>query len=129
MTDHGFISLGKYSTARDSILHFLCVSDWANDSTGNSEAPTGYFWKISNDPADVATINAEFQSVIEEWFLESPEVTDSPALRAELVGDFIVSTDDQGFVYVESFESAARRDAEYSTRELAYWDWEGQEDD
>lgn len=128
--DHGFIPLGKYSSARDSILHFLCMSEWANDSNGNSEAPTGYYWRISNTPEDVSINNGEFNSVIEDWFTDNPEVTDSGFLRAELVGHFIVSTNDQGFVMVASgYESEERLIQAYITLEdeFAAWDEQGED--
>lgn len=107
MTDHGFIPLGKFSSARDSILHFLCISDWANESDGHSEAPTGYFWRISNEAADVSMENTEFSSIMDEWLDFNQEVTDSPELRAELVGYFIVQGMDSGFVYVGSYSTEA----------------------
>lgn len=100
--DHGFIALGKYSSARDSILHFLCTSEWSNDSFGDVEAPTGYVWRISNNLQEVHIPNMEITSVLEEWFTDNPEVTDSPALRAELVGHFLVTENSQGFVSVQS---------------------------
>lgn len=110
--DHGFIPLGKYSCARDSILHFLCMSEWDDgDSFGDTSKWGSYVWKITNTPADVQQANTEFTSVLEEWLTENPEVVDSEALRLELVGAFIVSTNDQGFVYVESFEAGGRHSA------------------
>ncbi len=131
MSDHGFIPLGKYSSARDSILHFLCISDWANESDGHSEAPTGYFWRISNEEFDVQGSNHEFGSVMEEWFEQNPEVTDSPELRSELVGHFIVQGMDSGFVYVGDYgsESEVKGVFEAMQTEFSVWDVDENGDD
>jgi len=129
MKDHGFISLGKYSSARDSILHFLCTSEWSNDSFGDVEAPTGYVWKISNDPADVHIPNTEITSVLEEWFIANPEVTDSPELRAELVGHFLVTEDSQGFIGVTEYPTANLLAVAYESLEGIFSEWAGSEDD
>jgi hypothetical protein len=129
MTDHGFSPLGRFDSARDSILHFLCISDWAEESSGNTEAPSGYFWRISNAPGDVNLHNHEFNSVMEDWFAMNPEVTDSSELRFELVGDFIVQGVDSGFVYVYSYENKAEMMEAYAALEEQYAAWDDQEED
>lgn len=129
MEDHGYHSLGKYSSARDDILHFLCMSDWAEESSGNSESPSGYFWKISNAPGDVNLHNGEFNSIIEEWFKENPEVVDSSNLRFELVGDFIVQGVDSGMIYVYSYESKAEMLEAYEALEEQFSAWDEQDEE
>jgi len=133
MTDHGFISLGKYSSARDSILHFLCAAEWSNDSFGDVEAPTGYVWRISNDPEDIFDVfkfgnPMEIDSVLDEWFTDNSEVTDSPALRAELVGHFLVTEDSQGFIGVTSYPSEALLMQAYESLEGIFSGWRGDND-
>jgi len=126
--EHGYLPLGKYSSARDDILHYMCMSDWANYSDGNSEAPTGYFWAIANTPEDVQTSNTEFSSLLEEWLKDNPEVTDSPALRAELVGRFIVIENSQGFVSVASgYASDEELQMAYQQLEDEYSAWDEEE--
>jgi hypothetical protein len=127
MEDHGYHPLGKYSSARDDILHFLCTSDWAEDSSGNTEAPSGYFWRISNTAEDVSVNNGEFNSIIEEWFKDCPEVTDSGFLRAELVGHFIVQGVDSGMVYVYAYDNEAEMLEAYEALEETYAAWDDQE--
>jgi hypothetical protein len=129
MSDHGFIALGKYSSARDSILHFMCTSDWATESNGNSEAPTGYFWKISNTTSEVNKRNTEVNSLLEEWFQQNPEVRDSVALRQELVGNFIVNEDSNGFIYVMTVETQKTLDEIYENLETKFYEWDDQGDD
>jgi hypothetical protein len=129
MSDHGFSSLGKFDSARDSILSYLCLADWANESTGNVEAPTGYFSRISNTAEDVQMENGEFNSIMEEWLDYNSEVTDSPALRSELVGHFIVQSMDSGFVYVFKYETEKEMLAAYDEMEREFFEWDGQSDD
>jgi len=105
MADHGYHPLGKYSSARDDALHFLCTSGWEMGEFGNVSDYGVYFWQISNDPADVQQSNGEFTSIFEDWLKDNPEVTDSPELRTELVGHFIVSETDSGAVSVQAFDS------------------------
>jgi hypothetical protein len=127
MEDHGYHPLGKYSSARDDILHYLCMSDWGDESSGNSEAPSGYFWRISNEEFDVQQSNGEFNSVIAEWFEQNQEVTDSAELRAELVGWFIVQGVDSGMVYVYQYESEADMLEAYAALEETYAEWDEQD--
>lgn len=128
MSDHGFIPLGKYSSARDSILHYLCTSGWGNDSFGDVEAPTGYVWRISNNPADVHIPNTEVTSLLEEWFEQNNEVTDSPELRKELVGHFLVTENSQGFVSVQQFPSEWALKLVYMSLERDFFKWDSQDD-
>jgi len=126
MTDHGFISLGKFSSARDSILHWLAGVEWCNASSGHVEAPTGWFAKISFLPAEIHIPNTEITSVLEEWFQDNPEVTDSPELRKELEGFFIVRENEQGFVSVEVFPTEAAMNVAYGALEDAFSEWDGE---
>lgn len=129
MSDHGYHSLGKYSSARDDILHFMCTSDWAEDSFGNVEAPTGYVWKISNAPGDVNLHNTEVNSLLEEWFVQNPEVKDSSDLRFELVGHFLVQATEQGFINVIAYDDKQERDNQFLELSNHYDRWDTDEDE
>lgn len=129
MEDHGYHALGKFSCARDDILHFLCINEWGNDSTGNSVDWNVYAWKISNDPADVHIPNTEITSILEDWFTVNPEVTDSPELRSELVGHFLVMEYSGGRVEVATYPTEAERDADFRSIEADYYAWESQDDE
>lgn len=130
MEDHGFIPLGKFSRARDSILHYLCLSEWSNESTGNSVDWTMYVWRISNDPADVHIPNTEFSSIMDEWLEYNPEVTDSQALRDELVGHFLVVEYSGGSVSVIRYETESAVIEDFKSVESDYDAWStAQEED
>jgi hypothetical protein len=129
MTDHGFISLGKFSSARDSILEYLCNNGWANESFGDVEAPTGYVYRISNTLEEVHIPNTEVTSLLGDWFEENPEVTDSPELRAELVGHFLVTENSQGFVNVTAFETEKDLLSVFQSLEDEYNEWDVDEDE
>ncbi|UDL16713.1 hypothetical protein SEA_ATUIN_320 [Arthrobacter phage Atuin] len=120
--------LGKYSTDRDNILHFLCTSDWSTGSFGDVEAPTGYVWRISNDPADVQIANTEVTSLIEDQ-LKAYDVEDTDEFRASLVGHFLIQEDSNGLVHVNQFESMADRDKLYSDLSAEYDRWDSQDED
>ncbi|QFG12777.1 hypothetical protein PBI_MIMI_303 [Arthrobacter phage Mimi] len=110
MSDHGYLPLGKFSRARDSILHFMCISEWDNgDSFGDMEWGA-YHWKVSNEAAEVSMENEEFNSLMAEWLEFNPEVTDSAELRAELVGHFIVTETTTGFVAAVLYDDEQDRD-------------------
>lgn len=125
------MQLGKFSSDRDSALHYLCTVDWSNDSFGDVEAPTGYVWRISNDPADVHIPNTEFTSVLEEWLEANPEVQDSAEFRASLIGHFLITEDSNGLVYVTESptEASVKRAFESLRRLYDAWDDETEQDD
>lgn len=126
MSDHGYVPLSKFSCARDDALQFLCISDWANKSTGNSVDWQAYVWAISNDAADVSQENTEFNSIFSEWLKMNPEVTDSPELRAELVGHFTVIEYSGGHVGVAKYETAEALNRDFEVMEAEFNEWDEQ---
>src|SRR5438094_643750 len=100
--------LGKYDSDRDNILHYMCTSEWSNESFGNVEAPTGYVWRITNTKDDVFGTfdqgNMEFDSLIEDQ-MSLYSIDDTPEFRRSLVGHFLVIENDQGFVDVVEYPS------------------------
>lgn len=120
--------LGKYSTDRDNILHFLCTSQWSNDSFGDVDSPTGYVYRISNDPADVHIPNTEVTSLIEEQ-LVSYDIEDSPEFRKTLEGHFLVTENSSGLVSVLEFATESELLSIYSELEAEYDAWASQDED
>jgi hypothetical protein len=84
---------------------YRCTLDGVCESSGESEAPTGWFAAVSIPPGEA--LDKEHSSDL--------DLTEPP------VGHFLLIEDSQGFVYVEKYdtdaalgEAFARRDAEYS---------------
>lgn len=122
------MQLGKYSSDRDNILHFLCSSDWANQSFGDVEAPTGYIYRISNEAADVQLSNTEITSLIEDQ-LQAYDIDDTEEFRASLVGHFLVAEDSNGFVSVTEYPTEELLLQAYSSLEDIYGQWADQDNE
>jgi len=121
------MQLGKFSSDSDSALHFLCLSDWANDSFGNVEAPTGYVWKISNYESDVSSSNTEFTSILEEWNKYEMN-TDNQEFRRSLLGHFLLQEDSNGFVHVRKYETDKELCMAFDALQAEYEKWDSQEE-
>lgn len=107
----------KYACPRDEVLGEMQDNGWANASSGNVEAPSGYFSRISNSEAELPEIYQAFESTIEEM--------GTYGFTAEaLLGHFLLITDSQGFVNVAQFESEAHLIHDYETLERMYDEWE-----
>lgn len=124
------MQLGKFSSDRDSALHFLCISEWSNESFGDIEAPTGYVWRISNTQDDIfgsfGRGNTEIDSVLQEWEVENIEVEQYEELRRSLIGHFLVIEDSNGLVHVIEWESEAQLVQAYNALEKEYGEWLGE---
>lgn len=119
------MQLGKYSNDRDNILHFLCLVDWATESFGNVEAPTGYVWRISNTPNDVSLANTEFNTVIEEQ-VKLYSIVDNEEFRSSLVGHFLITEDSNGLVFVGKYDTEYGLLEDYATLEQEFSEWDEQ---
>ncbi len=116
--------LGKYDSYRDSALHYLCASDWANESFGDVSTYGVYVWRISNDPADVQVINTEITSVLEEWFEANPEISETDqSFRDQLVGHFMVSENNQGQVTVRQYQLESELIQHFNNMQEHYSTW------
>jgi hypothetical protein len=125
----GYIALGKYSNEFEDALHYMCLSDWASHSDGNVEGPDGFFWLISNSWEEVQPENGEFNSLMEEWFKQNPSFEDSEEFREGLVGHFIIREDNNGLVWLESFESRLEAYASFKSLQFTYSEWDTQDDE
>lgn len=127
--EHGYMPLGKYSSARDDILHWMCINEWADDSFGNSGDYGLYAWRIDNDKQDVSTSNTEFNSLLSEWFEQNPEVKDSEELRSELIGHFMINEISNGAIVVWSFSSGQELMETYLAEQTRWEEWELDDED
>src|SRR5213595_1255559 len=117
----GYVALGKYSNEFEDALHYLCTSEWSNESFGNVEAPTGYVWRISNTWEEVKPENGEFNSLMAEWFEQNPSFEDSEEFRRGLVGHFLVWEDNNGLVFLASFSTEKELLAEFQRMENEFY--------
>lgn len=120
-----FRRLGKFDSARDSALYDASL-DMSSDGSGDAEAPTGWFTPVSVD------VDVLRDWVTSSYAWETPGFHDMVEARETfdtLIGHFIVSGDDRGFVYVETFESADALATEFDARNDAYSAWAEENED
>jgi hypothetical protein len=112
------IGIGKYDSERDCILHFMCLSEWSDDSFGDVQDYGAYYWTIMNSPVDVQETNTEFISLLEE---NGYGITWSPELAQSLVGRFIVVETATGQVDVQQYQTAALHNLAYKALAHEYY--------
>ena len=96
----------KYNSERDKILDWMVTSDWANESNGSVESSTGHFARVCNDESDRAGLLDAFGADMEDC--------EPPVAFEQLLGNFIVREDDQGFVTVTEYKTLAECEAAYN---------------
>lgn len=111
-TENGPYPMGKYSTLRDAYLHEMCMGGWANESDGDVAGPVGYFYRISIEAQDVHGVADAFGSPVRG-----------------IVGHFLVTENDQGFVSVWEQETERMLIRQYRAHEKAYSEWLGPDND
>ena len=104
----------KYDSSRDEVLHSMALQGWSNKSDGDVECPTGYFSLICNSTGELEQILGPFSGEI-----ASAELTDTN----ELIGNFLVIEDSQGFVHVWEYATVLAAQAEYRELENEYVNW------
>lgn len=120
--------LGKYSTDRDNILHFMATCDWANESFGSVDAPTGYVWRMSNTWTDVSPKNGEFNSLIDASIVLYG-IEDNDSFRESLVGHFLIWEDSNGLVSVLKFATERELLSVFRDLEREFYAWDSQDDE
>lgn len=111
-TEDGPYSLGKYATLLDHYLATMALDGWANDSMGDVESPGGFKSLVIVEPADL---------------VEIADVFGAPVVGT--IGNFIVSEDSMGFVYVERFATPELAREAYGDACDAYSAWLGDDGD
>lgn len=93
---------GTYGlTAAEKYLLMMVQEGWATGQDGDVEAPTGYFWRITNLPVEMAEIRQAFDDDFVETYNEAPPADE------ELLGSYIIRENSQGLVDVISYPSEA----------------------
>lgn len=107
---------GKFDSDIDAALYELSLHGWANESSGNVEAPTGWFGRVSISREELPEIAEAFEEEFRrEGFTE----------LAGLIGHFLVREDSVGFVYVDEFDGEDEAKEEYERLDREYSEWEG----
>lgn len=104
----------KYSSERDRLLDAMVNSGWGNASSGDVEAPTGFFGRISNATDDLGEL------------IEALEPADQAAARQhakELVGHFMVYESIGGVVTVDVYPDEPTLVADYQRLDGEYSAW------
>lgn len=104
-------------TAIEALFDAMVNDGWANESSGNIEAPTGHFARISNSDNELAEVLQAFEDVTDDYGM--------PA-REDIVGHFLVITDSLGFIHISRYGSEAALIADYRALEAEYNNWESE---
>ncbi len=112
---------GKFRNTRDAVLYQMTLEGWASQSSGDTQAPTGWFACIMNDPGDLASIRDAFGN-----FLDQAHFNRSDHLQ-QLLGNFLMREDQQGFVAVETYNTEVELKQVYDELDSAYGVWAGDE--
>ena len=104
----------KYPTALAEVIGTMAAQGWANISSGDVESPSGYFYVMHNPAAEVGEMAEAFSTEMAELGVTAEDIT----------GDFVVIEDSQGFVTVESFDSAWLADRRFAELADMYLVWE-----
>jgi hypothetical protein len=105
-----------HDSPRDQVLELVALDPmFADEVSGNSEAPTGYFGMMVIDNL------ADAQGVISYVLGLGIEIEGAHA--RDMLGNFLVTKDDQGFLYVESYDTQELLEEAYTERLDAYEAW------
>lgn len=121
-----YVPLGKFSSALDEMLYTLAASwDWVEDHDGDTEGFGAYAWPMSLDR----------ESLTDEQLAEVAELAtqidpDDAELPNQIYGHWMISTNSQGFVYVEKMRDEDELDALWTAFKDSFdrWSEENPED-
>lgn len=105
---------GKFSCPRDELLYNMSLNGWSNDSSGDVQAPTGFFARISNSTDEISEVIEAFDDDLSELARRHAK---------ELVGHFMLYEDNQGAVGVDVYADHASLLADYEELERTYSAW------
>jgi len=106
---------GKFASVRDEVIDVLLMNGWADDYSGDVEAPTGWFARISIGADEIESI----RQLIAEQRLELPEGYDLD----DLPGHYLFTEDSDGFVLVLNPHTEHLLDGYWRAMTTAYEQW------
>lgn len=102
---------GKFDSSRDELLYLMAISGWFEESSGDTQASTGWFARMSNLPEEMPSVS--------EAFSDEARELDYPSFD-ELQGHFLIVEDGEGFVHVTTYESQHELVADFRVRQEVY---------
>lgn len=103
----------------DNFFKAAIADGWANDSSGNVEAPSNWFAKMSQTPKEALELVLAFPD-------EFTEIDGNLGDKIQqLIGYFGCEINTQGFIWVYRFASQAELDEWYQAKEDEYSVWNG----
>jgi hypothetical protein len=112
----------KYDSEAQEVLDYLAVDQcWQSGSSGDVEAPTGYFASLSLPDYESARAGWFDWFDIEHVFLEYEN--ESEDVVADMVGHWLIIHDEQGFVHFSKFDTEEELAAAFTENDEAYSEW------
>jgi hypothetical protein len=99
-------------------LYILSLEGFADEESGHCEAPTGWFARFSIADWDLEELVKSHKEEIDELGF-----TDARAL----VGHWLITNDEQGFVHLESFDTEKALKARFDELDAEYSKWDNDE--
>jgi hypothetical protein len=96
-------------------LWMISMHTGADETSGNSEAPTGWFARFSIDFSELDSLA--------ENFAEEVELSGLTDIRA-VVGHWLITENDQGAVFIESFDTEEALKARFDELDAEYSEWD-----
>ena len=101
---------GKYADLIEEWLHSAAID---SDGFGDVASPFGYIYRLVLNPEAKGREDSYLERKVCEWFTPY----------------FLVTENDQGFVFFHDYETVADLDAAYEALEGEYDEWLGELDD
>lgn len=111
---------GKFGNHVDEALYEMSLEGWGNESSGDVEAPTGWFARISITAEELDEVVQAFEERLAEIGLDG---------NSSLIGHWLLREDDQGFVEAEEFDSEGELQSAYAELDQAYGLWASQNEE
>ena len=102
-------------TAQEALFRAMLNGGWMAESSGNVEAPTGYFGHMTNTVYELAEIRDAFSETIETYGNPSDD---------DIVGHWIVVLDSNGIIWIERQSTTLREWDSYIKLEKEFAKWE-----
>jgi hypothetical protein len=104
-------------TALEAVLQAMVTGGWANESGGTVDAPTGHYARVSVSADEVGSVVDAFEDVLAVYPLDS---------LTQLIGEWLVQEDDQGFVTVTAYDNPIALTRDYLAMDDAFALWDEQ---